>query len=128
MQSNYDGSTHRRYKATKSFSSYDPPNLEHEAIGRVCWVKSTICVNILLSTRGAQTLELYKIILASYQDLRLFEAYYKVDCNPIFSSNTNGLREPDNILQCIPRNRDPFPWPINKVWITHNPNSTTYYK
>jgi hypothetical protein len=52
MQSNYDGSTHRQYKATNSFLSYDPPNPEHEAIGRVPWVKSKICVNDLLSTRG----------------------------------------------------------------------------
>jgi hypothetical protein len=53
MQSSYDGSTHRRNKATKEFfSSYDPLNPEHEAIGRVHWVKSTICVHILLYTRG----------------------------------------------------------------------------
>jgi hypothetical protein len=56
MQSNYDGSTHRRHKATKSFLSYDPLNPEHEAIGRVPWVNSTICVNILLSTRGLRPL------------------------------------------------------------------------
>jgi hypothetical protein len=36
----------------RSFLSYDPLDLEHEAIGRVHWVKSIICVNILLYTRG----------------------------------------------------------------------------
>jgi hypothetical protein len=36
----------------KSFSSSDPLNLEHEAISRVHWVKLTICVNVLLYTRG----------------------------------------------------------------------------
>jgi hypothetical protein len=45
MQSNYDGSTHRRHKVTKSFSSYDPLNPEHKAIGRVPWVNSIICIN-----------------------------------------------------------------------------------
>jgi hypothetical protein len=36
----------------RSSSSYDPLDLEHEAIDRVHWVKSTIYVNILLYTRG----------------------------------------------------------------------------
>jgi hypothetical protein len=35
MQSNYDGSTHKRHKATKNSLSYDLPNPEHEDIGRV---------------------------------------------------------------------------------------------
>jgi hypothetical protein len=53
MQSSYDGSTHRQNKAIKEFfSSYDPLNPEHEAIGRVHWVKLTICVNILHYTDG----------------------------------------------------------------------------
>jgi hypothetical protein len=45
-----------------------------------------------------------------------------------FDSNINGSKEPDNILQCIPRNHDPFPWAINKIRTTHNPNTTIYYK
>jgi hypothetical protein len=61
MQSNYDGSTHRRHKKIKDSSSYDLPNPEHEAIGRVPWVNSTICVNILFFHSGAQTLESYEI-------------------------------------------------------------------
>jgi hypothetical protein len=36
----------------RSFLSYDPLNPEHEAIGQVHWVKSTIYVNILVYTRG----------------------------------------------------------------------------
>jgi hypothetical protein len=58
MQSNYDDSTHRRYKIS---SSYDPPNLGHEATGRVPWVNSTIYVNILFFHSGAWTLESYKV-------------------------------------------------------------------
>jgi hypothetical protein len=34
------------------FRVNNPMNPEHEAIGRVPWVNSTICINILLSTRG----------------------------------------------------------------------------
>jgi hypothetical protein len=50
----------------RSFSpSYDPLNPEYEAIGRVHWVKSTVCVNILL-TLGARTLESYEVILTSF--------------------------------------------------------------
>jgi hypothetical protein len=36
----------------KELSSYDPLDPEHEATGQVPWVNSTICINILLSTRG----------------------------------------------------------------------------
>jgi hypothetical protein len=43
-------------KATKIFLSYDPLDPEHEAIGRVPWVNSTKCTNILLSTRGLRPL------------------------------------------------------------------------
>jgi hypothetical protein len=74
MQSNYDSSTHRRYKATKSFSSYDPPNLEHEAIGRVPWVKSTICVNILLSTRGLDP----RVVRNNISELSRFEIIWGI--------------------------------------------------
>jgi hypothetical protein len=49
MQSNYDDSTHRRQRV---FSSNDPLNPEHEAIGRVPWAKSTIRVIFLQYTRG----------------------------------------------------------------------------
>jgi hypothetical protein len=34
------------------FLSYDPPNPEHEATGRVPWVNLTIYVNILFFTWG----------------------------------------------------------------------------
>jgi hypothetical protein len=37
----------------RSFSSYDPLNPEHEAIGRGHWVKSTICVKYLTLQLGA---------------------------------------------------------------------------
>jgi hypothetical protein len=66
MQSSYDGSTHRQNKESKEFFlSYDPLNPEHEAIGRVHWVKLTMCKYFTLHS-GAKTLELYKIILASF--------------------------------------------------------------
>jgi hypothetical protein len=52
MQSNYDDSTHRRHKAIKDSLSSDLPNPEHEATGRVPWVNSTICVNILFFPLG----------------------------------------------------------------------------
>jgi hypothetical protein len=61
MQSNYDGSTHRGHKAIKDSSSSDLPNPEHEAIGRVPWDNSTICVNTFVFPLGAQTLESYEI-------------------------------------------------------------------
>jgi hypothetical protein len=41
--------------------SSDLLNLEHEAIGQVPWVNSTICVNILFFHSGAQTLKSYEI-------------------------------------------------------------------
>jgi hypothetical protein len=62
MQSNYDGSTHRRHKTTNDSSSSDLPNPEHEAIGRLPWVNLTIRVNIFIFFHsGAQTLESYEI-------------------------------------------------------------------
>jgi hypothetical protein len=51
-ESNYDGSTHRRHKAIKDSSSSDLLNPEHEAIGRVPWDNSTVCVNILFFPLG----------------------------------------------------------------------------
>jgi hypothetical protein len=68
MQSNYDGSTHRQYKATNSFSSYDPLNPEHKDIVRVPWVKFQNLCKYFTFHSGAQTLESYEIIFASYQD------------------------------------------------------------
>jgi hypothetical protein len=61
MQSNYDGSTHRRHEATKISSSYDPTNPEHEAIGRVPWVKLHNTCKYFIFHSGAQTLASYKI-------------------------------------------------------------------
>jgi hypothetical protein len=71
---------------------------QHEAIGRVPWVNSTICVKYFTFHSGAQTLESYEIILTSYRDLLSSEIHYKVDRNPIFGSSTNGSKEPNNIL------------------------------
>jgi hypothetical protein len=51
----------------RSFLSCDPLNPEHEAIGQVHWVKSTICVKYLTLHSGAKTLELYEIILTSFE-------------------------------------------------------------
>jgi hypothetical protein len=52
MQSNYDGSMHRRYKVLKDSSRADLLNPEHEAIGGVPWVNSTIRVHILFFPLG----------------------------------------------------------------------------
>jgi hypothetical protein len=46
----------------QELSSYDPLNPEHEAIGRVLWVNSTICISMFLFFHsGAPTLESYEI-------------------------------------------------------------------
>jgi hypothetical protein len=49
----------------RSFSSYDPLDPEHEAIGLVHWVQSTICKYLTLHS-GANTFELYEIILTIF--------------------------------------------------------------
>jgi hypothetical protein len=101
MQSNYDGSTHRRYKTIKDSSSSDLPNPEHEAIGRVPWVNSTIRVNILFFPLGGSDPRViqnkeYKVTIEIYD-------YYLWHITRLFTTRHlaathEGLEEPDNIL------------------------------
>jgi hypothetical protein len=93
--------------------SYDPLNPEHEAIGRVHWVKSTICVNILLYTWGLKILESYEIILASF--VTIYDILQRLIATRYFDSTIYGSKEPDKILMHIPRNHDLFPWSIHKI-------------
>jgi hypothetical protein len=101
MQSNCDGSTHRRHKMMRDSSSSDLLNLEHEAIGRVPWVNSTIRVNILVFPLGGSDPRVvrskeYKVTIEIYD-------YYLRHITRLFTTRHSaatheGSEEPDNIL------------------------------
>jgi hypothetical protein len=108
----------RRHKAIKDSSRSDLPNPEDEAIGRVPWINSTICVNILffplggLDPRVVRSNE-YKVIIKYYG--YYFRYPTRLVTTRDFGSDINGSEEPDKILMRTPRNKDLFPWSINKV-------------
>jgi hypothetical protein len=112
MQSNYDGSMHRRNKVTKEFFELWPSESRtwgHRSgsLGQI----DNMCKYFALHS-GAKTLELYEIILNKFCDYlrhttRLIATRY-------FDSTIYGSKEPDKMLMHIPRNHDSFPWSIHK--------------